>query len=82
MSKKLGTEIKRRQDAPKVLQLTAGILVVRRKVLLENDTVYTDKVKPYVMPEEKSIMIDNELDFKMAELLLRERIVDIYWVKK
>lgn len=82
ISKKPKVELRRRQDAPIVYQLTAGILATRRKVLLERDTVYTGRVKPYIMPAEKSIMIDTELDFKMAEFLIKENVVGIDWVKK
>jgi N-acylneuraminate cytidylyltransferase/CMP-N,N'-diacetyllegionaminic acid synthase len=80
--KKPKVELRRRQDAPIVYQLTAGILATRRKVLLERDTVYTDRAKPYVMSPEKSVMIDSELDFKLAEFLIKENVVEIGWVEK
>lgn len=80
--KRLGLEIVRRQDAPRVFQLTAGILVLKRKVLLEGSSVYAGRVKPYIMPEERSAMIDSELDFRVAEFMLEKNPGLLWWVGK
>ena len=60
----------RRQDAPKVYDMNASIYVWKRKALLENDTLFTDKTSLYVMPEERSVDIDTELDWNFVEFLM------------
>ena len=45
----------------------------RYSILKERRVYYTDRSYPYLMPREKSIDIDTLLDFKFAEIVLRER---------
>jgi len=52
----------RRQDAPKVYDMNASIYIWKREALLGYDTLFTDKTSLYVMPEERSVDIDTELD--------------------
>ena len=59
----------RRQDAPKVYDMNASIYIWKRKALLENDTLYTDKTSLYVMPEKRSVDIDTELDWEFVEFI-------------
>jgi len=40
---------------------------------MKENRVLGHHTRAYVMPLEKSIDIDTELDFKLAELLLKER---------
>ena len=60
----------RRQDAPKVYDMNASIYAWKRKALLENDTLFTDKTSLYIMPEERSVDIDTELDWNFVEYLM------------
>lgn len=46
-----------------------AVLVTRPDVLRQG-SLYGDKILPYVMPAERSIDIDTELDFRMAAALL------------
>lgn len=48
-----------------------GAVFVLRKSLLEKGSYYSDKTYAYVMPPERSVDIDTELDFKIAECLMR-----------
>jgi len=65
----------RRQDVPKTYDMNASIYIWKRDVLLNNKTPFLDKTALYIMPEERSIDIDSELDFKIVEILLKEKNV-------
>lgn len=68
--KQLDKPIVRRQDAPQVFGMNASIYIWKREALLENDTLFTDKTTLYVMPEERSVDIDTELDWNFVEYIL------------
>ena len=68
--------ITRRQDAPKVFQLNAGIYVIK-KAIIEAGKIFTEKTKAVVMPIERSVHVDTEIDFKFAEFLLKEGYVKL-----
>jgi len=64
----------RRQGSPKVYDMNASIYIWKREVLLESDTLFTRKTSLYIMPEERSIDIDTEFDFKMVEFFMSNQI--------
>ncbi len=70
LSKPLKTAIVRRQDAPKCYDMNASIYVWKRDVLFNGDKLFNQDTKLYVMPEERSIDIDSELDFRFVEYLM------------
>ena len=59
----------RRQDAPAVYDMNASIYIWQRRALLNLDTLFTDKTSLYVMPEERSVDIDTELDWEFVEFI-------------
>ena len=63
----------RRQVLPKVYALNGAIYLVRREVLLERRTFYTDSIYAYVMPAERSLEIDTPWDLYLANLILKDR---------
>jgi len=64
----------RRQDyQPPAYMRNGAIYLTRREVLMERGSIWGKVIRPYVMPEERSVSIDNELDFKLAELMLAAR---------
>ena len=73
LSKKLDAFVVRRQDAPKSYDMNASIYIWKRDVLLNNNSLFLDNTGLYVMPEERSVDIDSELDYKFVELLLKEK---------
>lgn len=73
LSKSLKNAIVRRQDSPKCYDMNASIYVWKRQVFFSSDTVFNPASRLYVMPEERSVDIDSELDFKIVELLMGER---------
>ena len=73
LSKKLDNKIIRRQDAPKSYDMNASIYIWKRDIILNENSIFLEKTGLYVMPEERSIDIDNELDFKFVEFLMKEK---------
>lgn len=64
----------RRQDLPPVCVLNGAIYLVRRQVLLERRTFYTDRTYAYVMLPDRSMDIDTPWDFCLADLILTEKM--------
>ncbi len=73
LCKKLDNSVIRRQDAPAVYDMNASIYVYRTSSLLSMKTLWDGELRLYEMPEERSIDIDREIDFKLVELLMREK---------
>ena len=63
-------EITRRQDAPKVYDITTVAYVVKSEFVKERNGIFEGKVKSVIIPPERAIDIDNILDFQFAEYLL------------
>lgn len=68
--KSLMKKIPGRQFAPKVFDMNASIYIWKRKTLLKSNTLFTKNTSIYVMPDERSLDIDNEFDFKIVKQLL------------
>ena len=73
LSKQLPNNVVRRQDAPKAYDMNASIYTWKRDELFLSTSVFLDNTAMYEMPEERSIDIDNPIDFKLVELLMREK---------
>ncbi|MBU0633191.1 acylneuraminate cytidylyltransferase family protein [bacterium] len=73
LSKKLESSVVRRQDAPKSYDMNASIYIWKRDTILNEKSLFLEKTGLYVMPEERSIDIDNELDFEFVEFLMRKQ---------
>lgn len=73
LSKKLDGTVLRRQDAPKSYDMNASIYIWKRNAILNENSLFLDSTGLYVMPEERSIDIDNELDFEFVEFLMRKQ---------
>jgi len=72
LSKKLDCAVVRRQDAPKSYDMNASIYIWKRNIILNKNSLFLENTGIYVMPEERSIDIDNELDFDFVEFLMKE----------
>lgn len=59
----------RRQDAPDVYDMNASIYIWKRHALLESNTLFTDRTSLFIMPEERSVDIDTELDWAFVEFI-------------
>ena len=73
LAKKTEKPIVRRQDAPKCFDMNASIYVGSRAGLFETDSTLRPGTRIYVMPEERSLDIDSELDFQVVEFLMSQR---------
>lgn len=75
LSKPLAKPVVRRQDSPRCFDMNASIYVWQRAALFDYPTVFNSDTRLFVMPEERSTDIDNELDFEIVELLMKKRNV-------
>jgi CMP-N,N'-diacetyllegionaminic acid synthase len=65
------TPVYARQSAPKVYAMNASIYVWHRETLSRG--LWEGRARLYVMPRERSIDIDTPLDFRLVEMLMREK---------
>ncbi|MOA28792.1 CMP-N,N'-diacetyllegionaminic acid synthase [compost metagenome] len=79
LSKKLPNSVYRRQDAPKCFDMNASIYAWKRDVLMneENNSVFHPSTLLYEMPEDRSIDIDSELDWKIVAMIMSSRLEEI-----
>lgn len=63
-------KITRRQDIPCVLDMTTVAYVTTPKYIIENNSIFSGKVRHVHIPIERALDIDTLFDFKIAELLL------------
>ena len=63
----------RSQDLPRSYMPNGAIFISTPKALRKNKSFYCHKMLPYIMPRERSIDIDYEIDFKLAELILKAK---------
>jgi CMP-N,N'-diacetyllegionaminic acid synthase len=75
LSKTLDSAIVRRQDTPKSYDMNASIYIWKRETILNEKSLFLSKTGLYVMPEERSIDIDSELDYKFVAFLMKENNV-------
>jgi len=59
-----------RQNVDEIYQPNGAIYISTPYVLRKYKSFYTKRTIPYIMPLERSIDIDTEIDFKLAELIL------------
>ncbi len=64
----------RRQDAPQTFDMNASIYIWKRNILLKNNSLFTEKTSLYIMPEERSIDIDNKLDWDFVEYYMNKSL--------
>lgn len=62
-----GNQITRRQDAPEVYVLNGAVFVAQFDWLLQSRSFLAKETVGYIMPKERSLDIDTELDFLVSE---------------
>ncbi|ROT99312.1 acylneuraminate cytidylyltransferase family protein [Marinobacter sp. R17] len=62
----------RRQDAPEAFDVTTVAYALRREFIKGKGGLFDGKVKSVVVPKERAVDIDDNMDFKFAELLYAE----------
>lgn len=68
-------KIERRQDSPKVWQQNGSIYVINPRSLMEKGMANFSRIRKYPMEELYSVDIDNILDWKIAELIIKEGMI-------
>ena len=69
--------IERRQDAPRVWQQNGAVYVINPLQLKAKGLAGMTKIRKYVMDEIHSVDLDNMLDWKIAEIMLKDKLVEI-----
>lgn len=62
-----------RQQAPEVFDMTTVAYAARPAFILDAGDIFEGRVKAVVVPRERAVDIDTELDMKFAEFLLSQR---------
>lgn len=62
-----------RQSFPKSFVLNGAVYVARTNWLLETRTFVTSETQAYVMPKERSMDVDTELDWQFMEMLMNRK---------
>jgi CMP-N,N'-diacetyllegionaminic acid synthase len=61
-----------RQTLPPVYMVNGAIYATRRDVLMNRGTFRGNSCRGYIMPPERSVNVDGELDFVIAEYLIQK----------
>ena len=61
-----------RQNLPTIYGVNGAVYLVKREVLVEQNTFYTSRTYAYIMPADRSLDIDTAWDFRIADLVLRD----------
>ena len=67
-------KVMRRQDAPKVFDIVGLVYAARPEFILEKGGLWEGRVQSIDIPQERSLDIDTEYDFLIADLLMRHKL--------
>jgi CMP-N,N'-diacetyllegionaminic acid synthase len=73
VSKPLPGGVWARQNAPVVYEHAASTYVLRPDYLRSAKNIYEGRVIPFIMPAERCIDVDDPLDWKIVEFLMKDR---------
>lgn len=65
---------RRQEYQPAAYMRNGSIYLTKRDVLMEQNSIWGRTIRPYVMPLERSVSIDTELDLKLAEIMMTEHL--------
>lgn len=68
-----GSSINRRQDAPAVYEITTVAYAAHPRFILNSTSMWDGRVKAIIIPNERSLDIDTEIDFQFAEFLINNQ---------
>lgn len=66
-----------RQSASPVFDINCSIYVWWKDILREKKSLFLERTNIYIMPKERSVDIDDHIDFKIIEMLLKENIYNV-----
>ena len=62
----------RRQDyKPDAFMRNGAIYLTKRDLIINEKSIWGDKIMPYIMEQNKSVSIDNLIDFKVLESIIK-----------
>ena len=67
------SQLSRRQDAPLVYDMTTVAYVIKPNFVLNNESIFTGRLRSVHVPLERAVDIDTLLDFRLAEFFLMQR---------
>lgn len=62
---------KPRQSLPKYYRVNGAVYIIKVEYLLNSEDIYSDKSYAIIMPKDRSVDIDDSIDFIVAEALLK-----------
>lgn len=65
--------IERRQDSPECFDMNASVYIWNRDKFMDDPKLFYDDTQLYIMPRERSVDIDDQLDFDVCEMIMRRR---------
>jgi len=65
-----GKGYSRRQDVPKAYDMTTVAYVAHPEFIKRNNKIFEGNVKAVLIPKERAVDIDDEIDFRIAEMLI------------
>ena len=68
---------KNRQELPTYYQLNGAIFIANWKFIREQKSWFSGKCYAYIMPQERSVDIDNSLDLEFAKFLIQKNLKKI-----
>ena len=71
---KSDSSVERRQDAPKVYDITTVVYAASPNFILNNYGLFSGNVTSIEVPKERAVDIDDIYDFLLAETILKKRI--------
>lgn len=74
ISKPTGAPITRRQAVPGVYSLSPSVFAIRRSALWDFEHWSQSRFEVFVVPRERALDIDTELDFQFVQFLLENRL--------
>ena len=63
----------RRQDVPLAYDMTTVAYVSRPDFIKNNNKIFDGKVKAVIIPKERAVDIDDEIDFEIAKMLMKKK---------
>ncbi|MHB1275783.1 MAG: acylneuraminate cytidylyltransferase family protein [Candidatus Humimicrobiaceae bacterium] len=66
-----------RQELPKVYRLNGAFYMTSTELLRKYRTFVPEKTVPFIMPEERSLNLDNKYDLYLLEALLQRGIIEV-----
>lgn len=60
----------RSQDLPKYYRLNGAIYITEFNYLISNNGFLGDYTKAFLMPQDRSVDIDSEMDFELCKLMM------------